>query len=222
MGDLTSLHGQAKRLIVTLQTGLSTLEAIEAGHKAGDAQGFARDLQTKLNDLQRVSLDLDGVWRMALIREPTAKRDTWKRKVEIVAQEMGEIKAVLNRFSGRAMKREVDDAEREELFSRSAAGRREAANMDAESALAASLGRSRQYVEETIETGTAVLVAMAGTKERLKATHRKVLDVLNRVGLGETLLRLIERRQRMDIWTTYGGMVLVLLVTSVLIWWAWF
>jgi Golgi SNAP receptor complex protein 2 len=34
-----------------------------------------------------------------------------------------------------------------------------------------------------------------------------VLDVLNSVGLGETLLRLIERRQRMDIWLTYGGMV---------------
>ena len=41
----------------------------------------------------------------------------------------------------------------------------------------------------------------------LQKAHRKVLDVLNSVGLGETLLKLIERRQRMDIYMTYGGMV---------------
>lgn len=34
-----------------------------------------------------------------------------------------------------------------------------------------------------------------------------MLDVINSVGLGESVLKLIERRQRMDIWVTYGGMV---------------
>lgn len=41
----------------------------------------------------------------------------------------------------------------------------------------------------------------------LQRIQRKTLDVLNSVGLGDTMLRLIERRQRMDIWVTYGGMV---------------
>lgn len=40
-----------------------------------------------------------------------------------------------------------------------------------------------------------------------QAAQRKMLDVLNSVGLGDTLLRLIEHRQRMDIWFAYGGMV---------------
>lgn len=39
--------------------------------------------------------------------------------------------------------------------------------------------------------------------------------MINSVGLGETLLKLIERRQRMDIWMTYGGMVGVLIYTVV-------
>lgn len=38
------------------------------------------------------------------------------------------------------------------------------------------------------------------------------------MGLGETLLRMIERRQKMDIWMTYGGMVRSSLSESVHIW----
>ncbi len=40
-----------------------------------------------------------------------------------------------------------------------------------------------------------------------QAAQRKAMDMLHSIGLGETLLKLIERRQRMDIWLTYGGMV---------------
>ena len=40
-----------------------------------------------------------------------------------------------------------------------------------------------------------------------QSAQKRALDVLNTVGLGESLLRLIERRQRMDMWTAYGGMV---------------
>ncbi len=53
----------------------------------------------------------------------------------------------------------------------------------------------------------------------LQATHRKVLDVLNRVGLSDSLLRLADRRQRMDKLIVYGGMLLVVLVVGGLYWW---
>lgn len=35
---------------------------------------------------QRLSGELDAVWRMQSLREPAAKRDIWKRKVEQVGQ----------------------------------------------------------------------------------------------------------------------------------------
>ena len=41
----------------------------------------------------------------------------------------------------------------------------------------------------------------------LQAAHRKALDVLNSLGLSDSLLRVIDRRQRLDKWITYGGMV---------------
>lgn len=50
-----------------------------------------------------------------------------------------------------------------------------------------------------------------------QSAQRKVLDVINSVGMGETLLRLIERRQRSDIMLTYGGMVGGMITTLVLV-----
>ena len=41
----------------------------------------------------------------------------------------------------------------------------------------------------------------------VQGAHRKALDVLNSLGLSDGLLRVIDRRQRMDRVITYGGMV---------------
>jgi hypothetical protein len=41
----------------------------------------------------------------------------------------------------------------------------------------------------------------------MQAAQRKMLNVLHSIGLGDTLLRWIERRQRMDMSLAYGGMV---------------
>ena len=41
----------------------------------------------------------------------------------------------------------------------------------------------------------------------LQAAQRRALDVINSIGLSDSLLRVIDRRQRMDRWIVYGGMV---------------
>ena len=54
----------------------------------------------------------------------------------------------------------------------------------------------------------------------VQAAQRKALDVLNSVGLSDSVLRLIDRRQRLDKWLTYGGMVLVVLLLGAYLWWS--
>lgn len=75
-----------------------------------------------------------------------------------------------------------------------------------------------QVLEEAYETGVGIVGSMSGQRERLKATHRRVLDVLNRVGLSDSVLRLAERRQRLDKLLVYGGMVAVTAVVLLLYW----
>ena len=46
----------------------------------------------------------------------------------------------------------------------------------------------------------------------VQGAHRKALDVLNTVGLSNSVLKLIERRNRVDKWIKYTGMVVSVVV----------
>ncbi|MEW5297447.1 MAG: hypothetical protein WDW36_000655 [Sanguina aurantia] len=233
MGDLSSMHAQAKRLIMSIKDGLERLELSEASasreslqgikkHLAASApSGLAMDLMQQLTELQRASAELDSSWRMHAVRENSSRRDAWKRKVELVGEEVDSLRTSLEKFTKREARRQVEVDERQELLGRAEAGRAAKSVMDAEAAMMGSVQRSKRALDEIADSGAAILSSMAGGRERLKSAQRKAYDVLNSIGLGESLLKLIERRQRMDIWMTYGGMALVLLIVIFFMWWAW-
>ena len=52
-----------------------------------------------------------------------------------------------------------------------------------------------------------------------QSAQRKALDVLNSIGLSDSVLRMIDRRQQWDKWLTYGGMAATLLLLALLWWW---
>ncbi|CAN6843836.1 unnamed protein product, partial [Brassica oleracea] len=49
--------------------------------------------------------------------------------------------------------------------------------------------------------------------------QRKALDVLNTVGLSNSVLRLIERRNRVDTWIKYVGMIATIVILYLFIKW---
>ncbi len=79
--------------------------------------------------------------------------------------------------------------------------------------------RSKQVAEEAYQTGVSVLAAMSQQRDRLKSAHRKVLDVLNTIGLSDSVLRVAERRIAVDKLIAYGGRAEVTLILIVLYWW---
>jgi Golgi SNAP receptor complex protein 2 len=160
---------------------------------------------------------------MQTLREAAIKIDLWKRKVEQIAEEADALAVAVNRLGAKAHRRQMDEQQRQELLQRRADGGIGTSNiiaeMNADAVAKRRVDNSRRVLEEAYETGVGVLGAMSGNRERLKATHRKVLDVLNSTGLGDSLLRLIEKRQNMDMLLTYGGMLGVLVFVAVLYWW---
>eukprot|EP00887_Chlorella_sp_A99_P001558 scaffold8.g1558.t1 len=181
--------------------------------------GLAADLQKQWQQLQRFSQDMEAMWRMQMLREAPAKRDVWKAKVEQVAEETDVLRLGLERLASHQQRRQVEEAQRAELLARRVGGGGAAFDVDAEAVARQHILGSKQVLEESYATGVGILGSMSGQRERLKATHRKVLDVLNSVGLSDSLLRFIERRQAMDKLIAYGGMLLVLLFVGVLYWW---
>jgi Golgi SNAP receptor complex protein 2 len=113
----------------------------------------------------------------------------------------------------------MEDQQREELLERRT-GEGQLLAADAHASATRHVHNSKRVLAEAYEAGVGILGSMSGQRERLKATHRKVLDVLNAVGLSDSVLRLAERRQRMDQLIVYGGMGVMLLVVG-LVWWFW-
>jgi len=81
-----------------------------------------------------------------------------------------------------------------------------------------SVNSSKRVLAEALATGSAVLERMGATRERLKGAQRKALDVINSLGLSDSVLRVIERRQFRDQVIVYGGIALVTIVVLYLLW----
>mmetsp|Transcript_23262 Transcript_23262/g.64585 ORF Transcript_23262/g.64585 Transcript_23262/m.64585 type:complete len:224 (+) Transcript_23262:214-885(+) len=219
MSDLQALHSQAKRLILSLREGLERLEAAEAGGKASTE--MSSDMRQRLADLIRTSQQMDSQWRMQVLNESASRKTIWKRKVEQVAEESDALRVSLERFAGREAMRTREAADREELMRRTGIGgdlSEIQPDYSEQEAMMGSVNNSKRALEDAFSQGAAILADMASQRERLKATKRKVLDVLSSIGLSDSLLRMIDRRQRLDAIIVYGGM-LVVVVLLMALWW---
>ena len=67
-----------------------------------------------------------------------------------------------------------------------------------------SLHRANRGLDDMMNTGINALENLRNQRERLKGAQRKVMDVLNSLGLSNTLMRVIERRTTEDRYIFYG------------------
>eukprot|EP00232_Nephroselmis_pyriformis_P000063 CAMPEP_0182906556 /NCGR_PEP_ID=MMETSP0034_2-20130328/33818_1 /TAXON_ID=156128 /ORGANISM="Nephroselmis pyriformis, Strain CCMP717" /LENGTH=226 /DNA_ID=CAMNT_0025042247 /DNA_START=102 /DNA_END=782 /DNA_ORIENTATION=- len=223
--SLSDLYNKARRLTLELREGVEKLEASSQGtsYGASDA-GLARGLREKQKELQRVSAEMDSMWRMQVVREGASKKDIWKRKVEGIGEESDSLRMALDKFQSRETRKQAEEKERAELLQRVnmddedhvAKGQKE---FDMEAQEMASVTNSHRVIDDALAVGADVLAAMGGQRERLKSAHRKALDVLNNIGIGESLMRVVERRQRMDQVITYLGMIVTCVVVGFV--WHW-
>lgn len=153
-----------------------------------------------------------------MLREAASKRDIWKHKVEQVAEEADALRIALDKCSDRQHRRHLEESQRHELMQRRAEGR-PAIDLGAEVAARKHVQNSKQVAEEAYQTGVSILSAMSGQRDHLKSAQRKMLDVLNSMGLSDSVLRVAERRIAMDKLIAYGGMLGITLLLILMYWW---
>ena len=74
-------------------------------------------------------------------------------------------------------------------------------------------------MDELMSHAGNVLGALGDQRERLKGAQYRMLDFLNTMGVSSSLLRVIDRRQRMDAILVYGGMFVVTVVLILMYMW---
>ena len=223
MSSLTDLYNVARRLTMEMRSGLERLEGAEARGTLQSSTALSRDMHAKLRELMTITQQVESQWRVLVVKETSGKRDIWKRKVEQIVEDCDQYRVSLDRFKSRETRRNAEQRDRDELMQRVTTDddfRLLVGQYDAESGARVSLQRSGGMVDDLLVHAGTVLGSLGDQRERLKGAQHRMLDFLNTVGVSSSLLRVIDRRQRMDAMLVYGGMFAVSAVLLLLYFWS--
>ncbi|XP_072086092.1 membrin-11-like [Arachis hypogaea] len=90
---------------------------------------------------------------------------------------------------------------------------------DEEAQAMQSVRNSRLELQNSIALGKTILSSIHGQRERLKSARRKAFDVLNIVGMSNSVLRLIERRNHVDQQIKYAAILLTVIFLFAFVLW---
>ncbi|KAJ8763201.1 hypothetical protein K2173_025586 [Erythroxylum novogranatense] len=219
-GTLSEIYQSAKKLLLRARDGIERLERLESSTSNGgfDSPELSFAVKKDISQIQSLCVDMDRFWR-SVPSKP--QRDLWKRKVEQVAEEAESLKQSLDKYVSRSQRRMKEAQERAELLGKANGDSAHVLRIfDEESQAMTSVQNSKRMLEESLSTGAAILMKYSEQRDRLKRAQRKALDVLNTVGLSNSVLRLIERRNRVDRWIKYVGMILTGVIVYFFVRWS--
>ncbi|XP_020962717.1 membrin-11 isoform X1 [Arachis ipaensis] len=211
---LSDVYQSAKKLLLKTRDGVERLERLDYSASSDLSLSLSNDI----SQIQSLCVQMDRFWRSIAAK---SQRDLWKRKVEQIAEEADSLKQSLDKYNIKNQKRITEAKERAELLGRAQNG--DSSHVlrifDEEAQAMQSVRNSRLELQNSTALGETILSSIHGQRERLKSAHRKALDVLNTVGVSNSVLRLIERRNRVDQWIKYAGMLLtVIFLFAFVIW----
>ncbi|XP_026436458.1 membrin-11-like [Papaver somniferum] len=217
-GTLSEKYHNSKKLSMRIRGELERLEQLEFSSPSGiDSPELSFSIKRDISQIHSLCVDMDRLWRSFASKQ---QRDLWKRKVEQIAEEADSLKDSLDKHFLRNQKRTTEAKERAELLERANGDSSHVMRIfDDDTQALQSARNSSLMLEEAYSAGVAILSKYAEQRDRLKRAQRKALDILNTVGLSNSVLKLVERRHRVDKWIAYSGMILTVII--VYLFWKW-
>lgn len=204
MTSISELLPEEKRKLHDIEQQFLELEK-------GNTTIHASDIYMGLNEMTTRLDHLDTLVQ----KESKVKRDDFRRRVQHLRTKFNHIRGSLDSLVRRKDRSNFDSNKRD-LFAE-ANMNIEAGDIEAEIRENSSLNRTSKMLNEYIAIGQETMSNLSSQKERLKDIQRKAFDILNSLGIANTLMKIVERRDGVDKWIVYGGMVLILVVI-VLVW----
>lgn len=172
------------------------------------------EIQGKIAEIDRNCEKLD-TWPYKL---PLTRRQAAKLKVDNLKYDNQHMKAALRIFQSRLLERQREMREREELLNRR--WDLNSATKDQETSILIdhslqhnmSLQNANRGVDDMLRSGSGILEGLRDQRSMLKGTQKRMLDLVNVLGLSDATMRLIDRRVVQDKFILITGMVVTLLV----------
>ena len=202
---LSELLPEEKRRLHEIEQQLIELERGNNTIQPSDVLLGLQEVNNRLNDLDKL-----------IQKESKAKKDDFRRRLQHLRTTHNHIRESLDNYLKRTGGNDFNLQKAKLLANTNVSKSTE--DLALEMAENGSLTKSSQMLGEYIAMGQETLTELVSQKERLKSVQRKALDIMNYLGLSNSLMRGVERRDSVDKILVFVGMALILLLLLV-IWW---
>ncbi|KAL1379321.1 hypothetical protein pipiens_014980 [Culex pipiens pipiens] len=207
---MEALYFQTNGLIQETQQCFQQLSLVRT-----DSGAVETDIQTKLATINANCDRLD----VLLYKVPAAQRQNAKMRVDQLKYDVRHLQAALKQYQDKKSRRELEQAERENLLNkRFTANSETSIEIDYSLQHNNSMQNAHRGVDEMLWTGSSVLDGLRSQRETLKGARKRILDVGNTLGLSNQTMKMIERRLVEDKYVMVGGMVVTLLIIVLVVW----
>jgi len=176
---------------------------------------YPSELFLSLDELGR---QLD-IMEQLVLRETPAQRQVWKRKILELREDGAAIRRQGEHYDRMVNANVRQQRERDELLtrrrSRATGAENDMQNLAEE---AQSLDQSQMMVGDLLSSGEASLTGLVEQRQRMRGVKKMVFDIGNKLGISNSTMRIIERRDITDAYLVFGGMA----VTCIVIYFCWF
>ena len=201
---LSELLSEDKRKLYELEQKLAEFEKGNPSIQAIDISLGLEEMAKRLTELEKQANN-----------ESKARRDDMRRRVAHLKSTHTHVKQSFDVLIRRKENLKYEHA-RKDLFGGSDDNLN--LNIDLELAENDSLNRSSNMINSYIAQGQETLQELLSQKDRLKNVQRKVLDIMNYLGISNSIMKAVERRDFTDKWIVISGMILTSGLTF-LLWW---
>ncbi|CAE7038319.1 MEMB12 [Symbiodinium sp. CCMP2592] len=194
-GDVSSLLRKAET---------SRSEQRRAGSDVAMQQRLAALFADLTNTTQRVREEVDAM--------PEKGRAAWDRKTTRLEEDVSVIQNAVDKQLGAFYRVKREEENRKKLLG----DRKKKDGPDDETQGLVrenrSLRDSAAALDEVLEQAGSIFGNLVSQNKVLKNARRKLLDAANSIGVSQSLVNVIDRRQTGDKWLVYGGMALTLFI----------
>lgn len=164
--------------------------------------------------------------RSMLLGEPPSRRQVWKARLRDLDDQIAELRGGHARCAARLRHIRSERSVRDELFQRRAGALPQAQMQRGDAVLRVGVVEEARALDESSGTASAILNSGRGALEklvfqkgRLRSVRKKMLDVMNNIGVDRRIIASIERREYSDTLLVYGLMAGMLLLLGLAVLW---
>ena len=197
---ISEILPEEKRKLNELEYQLTQYEANSSGISPSDIYAGLKEMDFRILELEKLA-----------DKESKTRREDYRRRIQQLKNTHQHIKSSIDLIVRRRYPNGYLE-QRQQLFAGADIEGQSVGYSQAAMDITNSLDRSSGMVNSYIEIGQHTLTELISQKERMKNVHRKVLDMMNYLGLSNSIMKAVENRDTFDRLIVYGGMIFIVLL----------